>query len=177
MKYEKCIASVSYFVACFARYSKTSTKYEKREVSSSVFHVTFFAFRALFFHFLHFVPGLAFVVHFFCSINKTQNSYEIREVYSECFVFCGLFCENTGEIRKVYRRHYIGYTHLLYLWAISYPLKNLWSSYPSTSMTRQAGFFRHWYSGSPFISSLSFRNPISEREGERVRVYVCACVC
>ncbi len=67
------------------------------------------------FRFSHFVPGSAFAQKltgfhglFFCGINKTQNAHEIQKVYSKCFLFCGVFCENIRkipakcEVRKVY---------------------------------------------------------------------------
>ncbi len=47
---------------------------------------------------------------FFRGINETQNLSEMRKVYSECFAFCGVFCENIHEIpakceiQKVYSR-------------------------------------------------------------------------
>ncbi len=95
-------------------------KYEKQKLYSGVCRVTFFVFRAPFYTFCilqHFAPGSAFVWKlkgfrglFFCGINKTRNSPEMRKVYSECFIFCGVFCENIREIpakceiRKVYNQ-------------------------------------------------------------------------
>ncbi len=65
----------------------------------------FFRILRPFFHFLHFTAGSAFIRKvkgfcslFFCGINKTRNSHEIRKVQSECFVFRGVFHENTSEI-------------------------------------------------------------------------------
>ncbi len=63
--------------------------------------------------FSHFVPGSAFTRKvkgfrgsFFHGINKTWNSYEMRKVYSECFVFCGVFFAKIlakCKMRKVHR--------------------------------------------------------------------------
>ncbi len=65
----------------------------------------FFLIQRPFFGFSHFVLWLAFAQKvkgfcalFFCRINKTRNSHEIRIVYSECFVFHGMFRENICEI-------------------------------------------------------------------------------
>ncbi len=63
---------------------------------------------------------------FFRGINKTWNSHEIRKVYSECFVFRGVFRKNICEIpakceiRKVYNRPYVTMfdPHVTYLWSI-----------------------------------------------------------
>ncbi len=75
------------------------------------------------FCFLHFAPGSALarklnrILWFiFCDINKTQNSHELRKLYSECFVFRVVFRENIRkipakcEIRKVYCRPYTLFT-------------------------------------------------------------------
>ncbi len=74
---------------------------------SGLFHVTFFIFRIL----QHFVPKSAFAQKvkrllglFFCVINKTHNSHEIREVYSECFVFRGVFRKNIRKIPVNYEK-------------------------------------------------------------------------
>ncbi len=71
---------------------------------SGVFRITVFAFHIPLFAFRisqHFMPGSAFARKvkgfrglLFCDINKTRNLHEIRKVYSECFVFCRVFCEN-----------------------------------------------------------------------------------
>ncbi len=89
-------------------------KCEKQKYTAGYFASRFSRFASVF-HFLHFAPGLAiarkvigFRSLFFRGINKTQNSHEIRKVYSECCIFCGIFCENIREIpvkceiRKVY---------------------------------------------------------------------------
>ncbi len=78
----------------------------------------FFAFCAVSFTFCisqHFAPGSAFARKvkwfrdlFFCGINKARNLHEIWKVYSECFVFPGVFRKTIHEIpakceiRKVY---------------------------------------------------------------------------
>ncbi len=66
-----------------------------RDVLCHFFHIL-----RLFLRFLHFAPWSAFArkvkeFHrlFFCDINKTRNSREIRKVYSECFIFCDVFHE------------------------------------------------------------------------------------
>ncbi len=89
------------------KYAKTFAKCEKWKVNSRIFRVIFLVFRARF-RFLHFAPGLAFLWKvngfcslFFCRINKTQNSHEIRKVYSECFVFCGVLRKNTREMQNM----------------------------------------------------------------------------
>ncbi len=80
------------------KYAKTITKNKK-------YVVEYFASL-----FSYFVPGSAFVQKvkglcglFFHGINKTRNSHEIRKVYSECFVFRGVFrrIATKCEIRKV----------------------------------------------------------------------------
>ncbi len=55
--------------------------------------------------FLRFLPGSAltrkvkrFHSLFFRGINKTRNLHEIQKVYSERFIFCGVFRENTPKI-------------------------------------------------------------------------------
>ncbi len=40
----------------------------------------------------------------FRSINKTRNSREMLKVYSEYFLFRGVFGKNTRKMRKVYSR-------------------------------------------------------------------------
>ncbi len=70
-------------------------------------------------YFAHFASGSAFARKlkrfyglFFCDINKTQNLHEMRKVYSECFVFCGVFCKNICEIpAKWYEKCRTGLTH------------------------------------------------------------------
>ncbi len=111
-----------------AKYLKMIMKCEKRKVYSGVFSVTFFAFRAPFFAFCiskHFAPGLAWKLKglcglFFRGFNKTQNLHEMRKVYSECFVFCGVFHKNNRkipvkcEIRKEYSWPKVLYTQTNY---------------------------------------------------------------
>ncbi len=75
------------------KYAKTITKCEKWKVYRRVFCVTFFVFCTPFFAFCilqHFAPGSAiarkvkgFHGLFFCGINKTWNSHEIRKVFSQ----------------------------------------------------------------------------------------------
>ncbi len=55
----------------------------------------------------HFLPWLAFTQKvkgfhgiFFHGINKTQNSHEMWILYSECYVFRGVFHKNTRKMRK-----------------------------------------------------------------------------
>ncbi len=58
----------------------------------------------------HFAPGSAFARKvkgfcglFFRGINKTQKLHGIRKVYSECFIFHGVFheiCKNDRKMRK-----------------------------------------------------------------------------
>ncbi len=81
---------------------------QKTKAYSGVFRATFFTFRAPFFAFCilqHFALGSAFARKleafcnlFFRGINKTRNSPEMQKVYSECFVFYGVFCKNIHEI-------------------------------------------------------------------------------
>ncbi len=76
----------------------------QRGISRNFFHIL----RPLFFRLLHFTTFRArvdicrkvkrFCVLFFHGINETRNSHEIRKVYSECFVFRGVYREN---IRKI----------------------------------------------------------------------------
>ncbi len=90
----------------------------KREVYSSVFCVTFFAFHTPFFAFRfsqHFMTGSAFTQKvkgfsglFFHSINKTRNLHEVRKGYSECSAFCGVFRENIYKIPAKYKKCIIG---------------------------------------------------------------------
>ncbi len=63
------------------------------------------------FHFSYFVSGSAFTrkVKGFCSlffrgINKTQNSHEIRKVYSECFVFVVCFAKTLATYTQNTKR-------------------------------------------------------------------------
>ncbi len=72
---------------------------------SGVFRTSLFAFRIS----QHFAPGPAFMRKvkgfcglFFCGINKTLNSPEMRKVYSEYFIFYGVFSENIHKMRKAY---------------------------------------------------------------------------
>ncbi len=91
-----------------AKHAKMIAKCVKQKVYSEVFCITFFVFRTPFFTFhilRHFVAGLALARKvkvlrglFFRGISKAQNSHETRKVYSECFVFHGVFREN---IRKI----------------------------------------------------------------------------
>ncbi len=82
-------------------------KCEKRKVYSRVFCVSLFSHFTPFFCFSqHFVPVLAFVWKvegfrglFFCGINKTRNLHEIRKVYSECFVFCGVLRKHSQNAK------------------------------------------------------------------------------
>ncbi len=67
---------------------------QKKKVYSGVFRATFFACCIS----QHFEPGLAFAWKlkgfcglFFCGINKTRNSHEMRKVYSKCFIFYCVF--------------------------------------------------------------------------------------
>ncbi len=98
------------------KYVKTIAKCEKWKCIAGYF-VSLFSHP--FFHFSHFTAfalGPAFMwkvkdfILFFRGINKTRNSHEIRKVYSECFVFCGVFRENIREIlvkceiQRVYSR-------------------------------------------------------------------------
>ncbi len=78
-------------------------KYEKWKLYTQVFCASFFAFRIS----QHFTPGLAFAQKlegfrglFFRAINKTRNSHEMQKVYSECFVFCGVFREKYSQNAK-----------------------------------------------------------------------------
>ncbi len=79
---------------------KWGVKLEKSGAQYSSIHLLFFAFRA---HFHVFcdkrIAGLK-VALFFYGINKTQNLHEMRKVYSECFVFHGVFCEKHSRNAK-----------------------------------------------------------------------------
>ncbi len=99
-----------------AQYAKMGAKCEKRKVyrGCSAFHTLFFRVLRPFFCFFAFRTRVD--IHaksqriswfiFFRGINKIQNSYEMLKVYSECFVFCGVFRKNTLKMRKVYSRPY-----------------------------------------------------------------------
>ncbi len=85
---------------------------QKTKMCSGVLCVTFSS--------PHFTPGSAFIRKFkgFCGLffrgtNKTRNSHEMRKVYSECFVFCGVFHEYTREMRKMYSQPKAGYTLII----------------------------------------------------------------
>ncbi len=68
-----------------------------------------FALLFSFFHFAAFRPRVGIRL-FFRRINETRHSHKTQNVYSECFIFHGVFCENISkippkcEIRKVYGR-------------------------------------------------------------------------
>ncbi len=117
MKCEKCTVSASYFVVCFAKtfakYAR-NTKYEKciagLRLATHLLQNTWKRsqnaknekrvaryFASLF---SRFAQGSVFAQKakefcglFFRNINKTRNSYEIRKVYSECFIFRVVFRE------------------------------------------------------------------------------------
>ncbi len=79
-------------------------KCEKWKVYSGVFSATFCASFLAFRILQHFAPGLAFTQKvkgfrglFFRGINKTRNWHEVRKVYGECFIFCGVFREKRSK--------------------------------------------------------------------------------
>ncbi len=81
---------------------------KNKKCIAGYFTLLFCILRAPFFAFhiaQYFTPRLTFGCKvkgfcglFFRDINKTWNSHEIRKVYNECFVFCGVFRKNTREI-------------------------------------------------------------------------------
>ncbi len=85
---------------------------------SSCFVTLFFPFHIL----QHFVLGSAFTQKFkrfrglfFRGINKIRNLHEIRKVYSECFIFHGMFCENIPKIPVKYEKCIAGLREFLSL--------------------------------------------------------------
>ncbi len=87
----------------------------KNEKCIAAYFASLFSHFGPLFCFSHFAPELSFMwkvegFHglFFCGINETWNSHEIRKVYKECLIFCAVFPENICEItmkcgiRKVY---------------------------------------------------------------------------
>ncbi len=81
-------------------------KCEKQKVYSGVFRVPFLTFCDPFFAFafqsisrqsrLSFEKSKDFVVYFFVTLTK----HEMRIMYSECFIFRGVFCKNTRKMRN-----------------------------------------------------------------------------
>ncbi len=95
---------------------KWSWNVKDEKCTAGYFAWLFSRFTPPFFRILqHFAPGLAFTQKvkefrglFFRGINITQNSHEIRKVYSECFVFRVVFRENICEIPAKYEKYIAG---------------------------------------------------------------------
>ncbi len=107
VSYKNYCTSSKVVYTLIVKYAKTIVKHEKEKLYSGVFCVTSFASLFLLFAFCSILyqgwhsceKYKGFCGLFFRGINKTRNSHEIRKVYSECFIFCGVFCEkNISEI-------------------------------------------------------------------------------
>ncbi len=89
-----------------AKYAKMGANAKKEKCIARYF-APLFRISHPFFRFLYFAPGSAFTRKvkefcglFFRGINKTRNSHKMRNVYSECFIFCGVFCEKHKKCEK-----------------------------------------------------------------------------
>ncbi len=93
------IRTYTLYARLYVRFIRVDNAYQgARNAKNEKCILRYFAFCAPFFAFRISRPGWR--SQFFHGSNKTQNLPEMRKVYGECFIFCGVFRKNIRKMRN-----------------------------------------------------------------------------